>query len=336
VVHALLVAAAQGTITSVSQTAYNVYTVLSTGSTPWLVNVDDYRIPECDGNTVTTQCVTRTGNTFTTSGIVPYGVKQTPAATGGPFSRVIQTWNLQLTQATACCREPSWRSNSPTSNYMRYIPTVTVSSNSQLTVTANRVAPMITYVKLGDGTIVSLDAPIGGTWQSEFPGTVSSTASYTRTVSLPSTAMATETSILACGAVSGAEEACRIYTKATNGQWEFTTASTFRPPFPPPTPPSPPPLPPSPPSPPLPPYTAPVTAGNGAVYTRAPSSSGTDGATVALIIFGILLGLLVLGGIFIYLNKSEVLVTTKRQRERSTMVRIPDGQQMTEPPGNVA
>lgn len=332
-----LLVALQGRIDSVRQTSYNQYTVTFAGVEPVFVNVDDTVIPKCNEppTNPATRCVQIAGNVYTTTDIVPYGAKQLTQTGSPPFNMVIPTWRLQFSQATACCREPSYQApNNPNANFNLYVPRVTVSGSS-LTIEANRVAPLMTYAKLGDGTIVSLDAPIGGDFSATYPGTVSKTQSYSRTITnLPD--MSTVDTIVACGAISGSEEACRTYTRNLDSptNWDVTTSSTLQPPKPPPTPPIVPPYPMIPPSPPRPPYVAPASVGNGE-YTRAPTSSSVDGATVAVVIFGVLLGILLVAGIYIYINKTAVIESGKRQRARSTMVRIPEVQ-MGEQPGNVA
>lgn len=310
-----------GAITKVTQRAWNEYRVLYTGSNvPVLWSLDQ--------GSCTTSTPTAGGRDFTCD-IVPTHARQEGSADFG----IDTTWQALYGQATACCREPVPRSSA---DFGTYLPTVQITGTT-LTVQASRIAPILTYVKVGE-RIVAFDLPSNSplaTWTIAagrpeeqvvtLDGTLTPNSAYSKSIQLGgSFGFNTAQDVSACAFLPATAtfvnglEACSFYhrnvavdsatgavTSTTNwpARTQYTTSSTYLPPSPPPAPPLVPPTPPNPPLPPLPPYVAPLVRAPPSYAMPAP---GLSGASIAAIILGIVLGAILLGGGYFFYQSRAV------------------------------
>ena len=301
-----------GLVTRVTQQAYDRFRVDYTGT----------EIPvlwDADEGTCTT-------STNVSNGVLDFTCTITPtyATQNQTDFRIDNTWLALYVAGTDCCREPV---HLGTADFNNYIPTVTVQGTTTVTVTANRIGSVLTYTKVGE-RIIALDLPSNsplatytlfrGTPQARnvtLAGTLAPNSPYSRTAALaPSFGLARATEISSCAfllptaVVPNGREACRTYnrvvvvnaagvvTSATTWPTVGTTSSTYGPPSPPPSPPKPPPSPPRPPLPPLQPYTAPSVLSPPTI--AALTAQGLNAGSVVAIIFGVILGAMLVSGYF--------------------------------------
>lgn len=232
-----------GAITSVEQTAYDQYTVVATAlSSPGALTLHD---PEGDEIPSTTA-----GDVLTVSSSAHYNnvasVKQVDGSGDEVDSMNFYSFHALLTSTAACCRVPLDGSTDASSSFQVFTPRMSLSGN-QLTITANRVASVLTYATVEGGVVLAADRPASVA----DPG-----ATYTRTVPIPASALdggalASGVTLRACALLSDEEETCTTIP--------YASPSPPTPPLLPPVPPSNPPSPPTPPTPP-PPQSPPPSA----------------------------------------------------------------------------
>lgn len=309
-----------------------MYRVRYSGNTvPTLVDVDGYDIwpTSTSGNN---------GNRLMTTAQSPSGVKQCStgndvlcAATGAANVSypVDGTWRALYASATACCREPIPLSEA---DYNTYVPTPTMTGTS-LTVTATRVAPILTYTKVDD-IIVSLRLPttsplactatVDTVCTATVDGAVSENSNVNINLNLATVpGIAGASTVTSCAFIPATAtfvnglEACmtRTRTGGTGGWSDAATSSTYTPPSPPPSPPKPPPRPPAPPHPPMPPYVAPIDRGLN-LGNYGPPKDELDAGSIAAIILGILFFFILVVGVYILCK------VNKDAKERSS-IRVP-------------
>ena len=297
-----------GLVTRVTQQAYDRFRVDYTGTAiPVLWDADE---GTCTASTVVSAGVRDFACTIT-----PTYATQTQADGSASDFQIDNTWPALYAAGTDCCREPV---HLGTADFNNYIPTVTVQGTTTVTVTANCIGSVLTYTKVGE-RIIALDLPSNsplatytlfrGTPQMRnvtLAGTLAPNSPYSRTAALAASfglARATEISscafLLPTAVVPNGREACRTYTRVTSAApWPTVgnTSSTYGPPSPPPSPPKPPPSPPRPPLPPLPPYTAPSVLSPPTI--AALTAQGLNAGSVVAIIFGVILGAMLVSGYF--------------------------------------
>ena len=297
-----------GLVTRVTQQAYDRFRVDYTGTAiPVLWDADE---GTCTASTVVSAGVRDFACTIT-----PTYATQTQADGSASDFQIDNTWPALYAAGTDCCREPV---HLGTADFNNYIPTVTVQGTTTVTVTANCIGSVLTYTKVGE-RIIALDLPSNsplatytlfrGTPQMRnvtLAGTLAPNSPYSRTAALAASfglARATEISscafLLPTAVVPNGREACRTYTRVTSAApWPTVgnTSSTYGPPSPPPSPPKPPPSPPRPPLPPLQPYTAPSVLSPPTIAALA--AQGLNAGSVVAIIFGVILGAMLVSGYF--------------------------------------
>ena len=297
-----------GLVTRVTQQAYDRFRVDYTGTAiPVLWDADE---GTCTASTVVSAGVRDFACTIT-----PTYATQTQADGSASDFQIDNTWPALYAAGTDCCREPV---HLGTADFNNYIPTVTVQGTTTVTVTANCIGSVLTYTKVGE-RIIALDLPSNsplatytlfrGTPQMRnvtLAGTLAPNSPYSRTAALAASfglARATEISscafLLPTAVVPNGREACRTYTRVTSAApWPTVgnTSSTYGPPSPPPSPPKPPPSPPRPPLPPLQPYTAPSVLSPPTI--AALTAQGLNAGSVVAIIFGVILGAMLVSGYF--------------------------------------
>ena len=273
-------------ITSVKQTAFNQYTVTWTGNSPSLLSLTDE-----EGEVISaTRCDSGPQEaTLTVTDATHYNNVYSVTQEGGNTIN-IKSWHALYLQSSACCREPVEGRSEADSSYQLYTPRLSVSLNAgetELTITANRLAPQLTYVKTAGNVIVAADHPAGSsvasddttsTYECANDGESPSTCAYSRTVAMPAGWTSAE-QLTVCALLSDAEKTCNTFP--------LKPPSPPSPPESPPPPPLAPPSPPSPPAPPSPPLS--ITGGLGA------SGGLPPGGLAAIIVVSCIVVLLPVG-----------------------------------------
>ena len=268
-------------ITSVKQTAFNQYTVTFTGNNPSLTDEE--------GKVISATPSGANPVTLTVTDATHYNNVYSVTQEGGNTIN-IQSWHALYQQSSACCRVPVEGRSEADSSYQLYTPRLSLNAGeTQLTITANRLAPQLTYVKTATNVIVAADHPAGSsvasddttsTYTCANDGDSPSTCAYSRTVAMPAGWTSAEP-LTVCALLSDAEETCNTFPLKPPS-----------PPSPPESPPPPPLAPPSPPSPPAPPSPPPLS-----IAVKA--SGGLPPWAIAVVVVGSCIVVLVPAGVFL-------------------------------------
>ena len=246
-------------ITSVKQTAFNQYTVTWTGN-------NSPRLTDEEGKVIGGPPSGASPATLTVTDATHYNNVYSVTQEGEGGNTInIQSWHALYQQSSACCRVPIEGRSEADSSYQLYTPRLSLNAGeTELTITANRLAPQLTYVKTAANVIVAADHPAGSsvasddttsTYTCANDGESPSTCAYSRTVAMPAGWTSAAEPLTVCALLSDAEETCNTFP--------LKPPSPPSPPESPPPPPLAPPSPPSPPAPPSPPLSIAVKASGG-------------------------------------------------------------------------
>ena len=174
-------------ITSVKQTAFNQYTVTWTGN-------NSPSLTDEEGKVISATLSGANPVTLTVTDATHYNNVYSVTQEGGNTIN-IQSWHALYQQSSACCRVPVEGRSEADSSYQLYTPRLSLNAGeTELTITANRLAPQLTYVKTAGNVIVAADHPAGSsvasddttsTYTCANDGDSPSTCAYSRTVAMP-------------------------------------------------------------------------------------------------------------------------------------------------------
>ena len=149
-------------ITSVKQTAFNQYTVTWTGN-------NSPRLTDEEGKVIGGPPSGASPATLEVTDATHYNNVYSVTQEGGNTIN-IQSWHALYQQSSACCRVPVEGRSEADSSYQLYTPRLSLNAGeTQLTITANRLAPQLTYVKTAANLIVAADHPAGSSVASDDP-----------------------------------------------------------------------------------------------------------------------------------------------------------------------